>query len=280
MRAWVRTAALLSIICSVGIDAEAQAPKPKPAEPKAAPIDVKPAIPKIKSGDESQIRAGLDEVRTAGTQGAPAAPAIAEVLSKGLSLDLTMAAIETLGDTESEQGSAAIVPYTTHRNVKVRRAAVKSLTRTKGNVAAAAFKKALSDNDAVVRGTAASGLGAIKAKDAVPDLFLALNHRVNEAAASIGQMCNAEDCDKLTGKIGSVPFDVITGGLDQVLFRQPKDVSDDTKVKIIGKLHELGTPEVNKYLSDVQKRWPADWKGRVKQAIDGAVTATGGGGKQ
>ena len=95
----------------------------------------------LAAGTTAQIRAGLDEVRTAGTQGAPAAPANAEVLSKGLSLDLTMAAIETLGDTESEQGSAAIVPYTTHRNVKVRRAAVKSLTRTKGNVAAAAFKK-------------------------------------------------------------------------------------------------------------------------------------------
>ena len=255
-------------------DAAAQKPK---VEPKAAPIDVKPAIPKIKSGDATQIKAGLDDVRLAGQQGAPAAPAIAEVLAKGLSLDLTISAIETLGDTESEQGSAAIAAYTTHRNVKVRRAAIKSLTRTKGAPAAAAFKKALGDGDAVVRGTAASGLGAIKSKDAVPDLFMALDHRINEAAASIGQLCNADECDKLAGKLGSVSFEIITGGLDQVLFRQPKDVSDDTKVKIVGKLRELGTIESNKFLKDVQKRWPEAWKGRVKQAIDQAVLATAGG---
>ena len=277
MRASVRVLWLSTVFtASVAAAPPVAAQKPKDP-PKPVAIDVKPAIPKIKSGEEAQIKAGLDEVRIAGTQGAPAAPAIAEVLGKGLSLDLTISAIETLGDTESEQGSAAIAAYTTHRNSKVRRAAIKSLTRTKGTPAIAAFKKALSDNDPVVRGTAASGLGAIKAKDSVADLFLALNHRVNEAAASIGQLCNAEECDKLAGKLGSVPFDVVTGGLDQALFRQPKDVSDDTKVKIIGKLHELGTAEANKFLKDVQKRWPEAWKGRVKQSLDQAVQATTGG---
>ncbi|NVL83615.1 HEAT repeat domain-containing protein, partial [Escherichia coli] len=108
--------------------------------------------------------------------------------------------------------------YTTHRNSKVRRAAVKSLTRTKGAVAGPALKRALSDGDAVVRGTAASGLGALKAKDAVPELFIALDHRVNEAAASIGQLCTMEQCEQLAAKLGKVPFDVVTGGLDQVLF--------------------------------------------------------------
>ncbi|MBF5066546.1 HEAT repeat domain-containing protein, partial [Salmonella enterica subsp. enterica serovar Istanbul] len=81
----------------------------------------------------------------AGPGGAAAAPVVAEILTRGLSLQLTQSAIETLGDLESEAGSAALVQYTTHRNSKVRRAAVKSLTRTKGAVAGPALKRAPSD---------------------------------------------------------------------------------------------------------------------------------------
>ncbi len=213
----------------------------------------------------------------AGPGGAGAAPAIADALTLGLSLGLTQAAIETLGDLESDTGSAALAPYTTHRNAKIRRAAVKSLTRTKGAAAAPALKHALSDSDAVVRGTAASGLGSLKSKDAVPELFVALDHRVNEAAASIGQLCNAEQCELLAAKLGKVPFDVITSGLDQVLFRPTAEVSDDAKLKIVGRIREQGTIEGNKFLRDVQKRWPAGSSPRVRQAIDQAVLATAGG---
>ena len=249
--------------------------KPVPAAP--APIDVKPIVTKLKSGDENQMKEALDEVRMAGPGGAAAAPVIAEALAHGLSLALTQAAIETLGDLESEAGTSALLQYTTHRNAKVRRAAVKSLTRTKGAAAAPALKHALSDGDAVVRGTAASGLGSLKARDTVADLFVALNHRVNEAAASIGQLCNVEQCEQLAGKLGQFPFDVVTGGLDEVLFRSTAEISDDAKIKIIGRIREQGTIEGNKFLRVVQKRWPAGTSPRVRQAIDQAVLATAGG---
>lgn len=266
-------------------DARAQAAATKAADKKdkkggaaaPAPVDVKPIVAKLKTGDEAQIKDALDEARLAGPSGAAAAPAVAEVLTRGLSLPLTQSAIETLGDLEADTGSAALAQYTSHRNAKVRRAAVKALTRTKGAAAGTALKRALSDGDAVVRGTAASGLGALKAKDAVPELFVALDHRVNEAAVSIGQLCNPEQCEQLAAKLGKLPFDVVTGGLDQVLFRPPTDVSDDAKVKIIGRIREQGTIEGNKFLKDVQKRWPAGWSPRVRQAIDQAVMATAGG---
>ncbi len=293
---WVRTSrsstlaigALALTLALLSSRAFAQKPADKPAEKKdrktasagaAAPpaIDVKPIVAKLKSGDEGQIKDALDEARLAGPGGAAAAPVVAEILTRGMSLPLTQSAIETLGDLESETGSAALAQYTVHRNAKVRRAAVKSLTRTKGAAAATAMKHALSDGDAVVRGTAASGLGALKAKDAVPELFVALDHRVNEAAVSIGQLCNAEQCEQLAAKLGKVPFDVVTGGLEQVLFRPAADVSDDAKVKIVGRVREQGTLEGNKFLKDVQKRWPAGSSPRVRQAIDQAVMATAGG---
>jgi hypothetical protein len=265
-------------------DASGQKPADKDKKDKkpvaaaaAPPIDVKPIVAKLKSGDEGQIKDALDEARLAGPPGAAAAPVVAEILTRGLSLPLTQSAIETLGDLESETGSAALSQYAVHRNAKVRRAAVKSLTRTKGAAAGTALKRALSDGDPVVRGTAASGLGALKAKEAVPELFVALDHRVNEAAVSIGRLCNPEQCEQLAGKLGKVPFDVITGGLDQVLFRPTAEVSDDAKVKVIGRIREQGTIEGNKFLRDVQKRWPAGSSPRVRQAIDQAVMATAGG---
>jgi HEAT repeat protein len=277
VRLLVVTVALL-----VPLHAGAQKPAPKKDPKKEAPppaVDVKPAIAKIRSGEEAQVRAGLDDVRLAGASGAPAAPAIAEALTRGLSFALTQAAIDTLGDIEAEAGTGALVQYATHRNPKIRRAALKTLTRTKGAAAAAAFKRGLADPDAVVRATAASGLGAIKAKDAVPELFLALDHRVNEAAASIGQLCGPEQCADLVSRTGKLPFDVATSGLEPILFRPPTDVSDDTKVKVIGRIRELGTGEANKFLKDVQKRWPAAWSGRVRQSLDQAVLATSGGSK-
>ena len=116
----------------------------------------------------------------------------------------------------------------------------------------------------------------MKAKEAVGDLFLALDHKVEEAAASIGQLCEPTDCERLAGKLGNVPFDVMTGGLDQVLLRGTKDVDDDTKIKIVGRVRELGTAEANQFLKDVQIKWPAKSSPRVKQAIDQAVIATSG----
>jgi hypothetical protein len=68
----------------------------------------------------------------------------------------------------------------------------------------------------------------------------------------------------------------MTGGLDQILFRPTAEVDDDAKVKLVGRVRELGTAEGNKFLRDVQARWPKGGSARVKQAIDAGVQATAG----
>jgi HEAT repeat protein len=241
--------------------------------PRSAPLP-RDTIKRLKGSDPVQLKAALDDVRMAAKDGAPAVPAIAEVLRTGLSPALTQAAIETLSDTENEGASEVLSWYAHHRNVVLRRAAVQALARTRGAAAIKALRASLSDPDAAVRGTAATALGGMSAKDAVDDLFVALDHKVAEAAASIGELCAAQECDRLAGKLGSVPFDVVTSGLDQVLFRGGKDVTDDLKVKIVGRVRELGTGEANRFLREVQGKWPAAGSQRVKQAIDQAVLAT------
>jgi hypothetical protein len=257
--------------------ASAQGKGKGPAAPAAPAATLSPTTAKdLRSGDDAKVRAALDDARMAGKAGASVAPIVADILSKGLSLSLTEAALDTLGDLEVESTSPVIASYLQHRNVKIRQAAVKALLHTKGAVAVRGLRRALGDQDAMVRGVAATGLGSLKAKDAVPDLFLALEHRVNEAAAAIGMLCNATECDQLSGKLGRLPFDVMSGGIDQILFRPTAEVNDDTKIKMIGKLRELGTPETNKFLRDVAKRFPKDASARVKQSLDQALAATGG----
>jgi len=250
---------------------------PKPPAPKPVKVDVAPSVQKLKSGNEADVRAALDDLRLAGTAAASAAPAIADLLSTGLSEPLTLMALDTVGDLEAADASAAVAIYTSHRIVTLRRAAVRALTRTKGPAAAPALRRALGDPDAQVRGTAAAGLGAVRARDAVPDLFTALDHKVNEAAASIGQLCNADQCDQLAASLGRLPFDVVTSGLDQILFRPAADASDDTKIKVLGRLRELGTAEAHRFLEDVQKRLPKETSARMRQAVEQAVKATAGG---
>lgn len=245
----------------------------KVAEPKLSLSGA--TAEKLKSSDEAQIKGALDDVRMAGKPAASSAPLIGDLLDKGLPLALTIPALETLGDLEVEATSASIAPYVLHRNLKVRQTAAKALVRTKGSVAVKTLRHALSDSDAMVRGVAASGLGTLKAHDAVPDLFIALDHRVAEAAAAIGQLCNPQECDSFSGRLGRQPFDVMTGGFDQILFRP--DVNDDGKVKVVGRVRELGTQEASKFLRDVQSRWPKTGSPRVKQSLDQGVQATGGG---
>jgi HEAT repeat protein len=248
-------------------------PPPKAAKPSGTPLP-KDAVKRLKSGDDAQVKAALDDVRMSAKDGAAAVPAVVDLLKQGLPPPLTLAAIETLGDTENDGASEVLSWYTHHRDPALRRAAVSAVAKTHGATAAKTLRASLSDPDPGVRGLSATALGTLKAKDAVPDLFVALDHKVSEAAASIGQLCADAQCDKLAGKLGSVPFDVVTSGLDEVLFRPAADVNDDQKVKIVGRIRELGTAEANRFLKEVQGKWPPGWSQRVKQAVDQAVLAT------
>jgi HEAT repeat protein len=229
---------------------------------------------RLKSNDAGQIKTALDDTRTAGKAGQAVAPLIVELLKRGLDADLTKAAILALGDTEAEAGGEILAAYARHRSLAIREAAVQALGKTRGPVAVKTLRAALSDDQAAVRRDAALGLGALHAREAVGDLFVALEHRVIEAAASIGQLCSAGECERLAAKIGVLPLDVVTTGLDPILFRPPSEVGDDTKVRVVSRLRELGTQEANKFLRDVQKRWKKGDSERVRRSIDDAVIAT------
>jgi HEAT repeat protein len=249
--------------------------QPKKAAPKG--IDAAKIGKELESGDEARALAALEQVAAAGEGGKPAAPHIDKLLVRGASTSIAVKALEVCGGLKQQKSSTAIAPYVKHRNGDVRRGATKALVKTRGPAAIKALRGGLRSSDAQVRGISATGLGAMGAKEALPDLFNALDHRVAEAAASIGQLCTPTDCEKFASRLGKLQLDVMTSGFDQILFRPPAEMPDDQKIKIIGKLRELGTKDVGAYLADVSERWPENWSKKVKQAIDSAVKASGGG---
>jgi hypothetical protein len=234
-------------------------------------------LAKLRSGDAAEMRAGLDDARLEGPKAAVAAQVIAGLLGAGLSYPLAEAALDTLGDIDGPDGPEAIAPYTRHRDLKVRRAAVRALARTTApawqSLAATTLRASLSDPDSDVRALAATGLGTLKVTDAVGDLFLALDHHVWEAAVSIGQLCQVAQCGIFVDRLGKLPFHVMVTGLDPILFRPSSEMSDDEKIGIIHRVRDLGTRDVNNFLRHVQGRWPAASR-KVRKELDDAVTAT------
>jgi hypothetical protein len=253
-------------------------PQGKPAEKSKAPRADLEALKKRLEGSEAEAIQALQSI--AESESTEAGPLVIALLGRGGSEKVIQEALTTSGKLKLDTLSAPVAPYVLHRSEEIRRQACRTLLKTKGPAATAALKQALRSPDAVVRGTAASGLGALGARDALGDLFLAFDHGVTEAGAAIGQLCKPEECEKFAERTGRVPFDVMTSGFDQILFRPSSEIPDESKLLLIGRMREIGTAEVGKYLADVGERWPKDWSKKIKQVIDSAAKASGGGEKK
>jgi hypothetical protein len=267
----LRTISLFFALClaattllAPGADAQPKQAAPKPNLTKLAK--------ELESGDEARVLAALEQ---AGDAGKPAAPLIDKLLQRGSNAKIAVRAIEVAGLLEQPASSGVLAPYVQHRASDVRHAAARALIKTRGAKAIAALRKALRSSDPLVRGIAANGLGSMGAKEAIPDLLTALDHNVVGASEAIGQLCAVKQCETLTARLGKLPLDVLTSGLDQILFRPSAEIPDAHKLAIVGRLRELGTKDAGKYLSDVAGRWPENWSKQVKQALDSAVKASG-----
>jgi HEAT repeat protein len=245
----------------------AAAPAEKPAA--HAGLNLNNLKKALESGDEAQALAALDEIEQAGERNA--APLIDALLTRGASSKLLLRAIAVAGSLGKESSSTALAPYVKHRAPEVRHAAAQSLVHTKGKIAVQALRVALRGSDAALRGTAADGLGALGAKDAVPDLFVVLPKEVPEAAGAIGTLCSGDDCRRFLGFLGKLPFDVMQSGFLPLLLRTSSDVPDDLKLQLIENLRRMATPKAGEVLSTALAGYPASGSPKVKAALDAAI---------
>jgi len=223
----------------------------------------------LESGDEARALAALDEIEQAADR--RAAPLVEALLSRGASSKLLLRAIFVAGALGAQSSSGAIAPYVKHRAPDVRRAAAQSLARTKGSVAISALRDALRGNDAALRGTAADGLGALGAKEAVPDLFVVLPKEVPEAAGAIGVLCSADQCQRFVGLLGKLPFEVMESGFLPLLLRTDADAPDAAKLRLIEQLRRMATQKSSALLSTALASYPAGGNQKIRTAIDAAL---------
>ena len=246
----------------------AGAPK---AAAKGGKIDAKEANDALKSSDSARIESALVNIRAAGKDGGGRAftAAIVGRLKIGLPKELVRKALDALAELEDPTSTEAGEMYLEHRDGEVRLSAVRVLGAAKTPAAVKGLRLALGDGDPRVRGLAATLLGATKAADAVPDLVAALDKGINEAAVSIGQLCDSKSCDALLDRLKNKPFDVISTGLQQELLR--KDVSDDVKKKVITAVRELASQKAREFLVEVKGAWPKDGSKAILDALDKAI---------
>jgi HEAT repeat protein len=257
-------------LCLMGSARALAAPAPRAEKPPAhAGVNLDSTKKALESGDETRTLAALDEIELSADS--KAAPLVDGLLARGANSKILLRALGVLGSLGQEPSSVAIAPYVKHRAPEVRRAAAQSLTRTKGPVAVQALRLALHGSDSALRGVAADGLGALGAKDAVPDLFVVLPKETPEAAAAIGTLCSGDECKKFVALLGKLPFDVMQSGFLPILLRTGPEVSDTLKIQLIDQLRRLATAKANELLSSALASFPANGNPKVKAAIDAAL---------
>lgn len=246
------------------------------SEQQAESLDVTATKKHLQSGQESRVLGALDELKQAPTLGKPLAPDVEALLAKGTTLKITLNAIGVLGALGEERSSRVIAPYVRHRAGPVRQAAAHALLRTQGPDAIEALRGALRSSDPEVRDIAARGLGDLKAKDVLPDLFQSLDHRVFAAAVSIGKLCDPAACMKFMDQLKKLQLEVITSGTDHLLFRPASEVDDKTKLAVVERIAELRTMPATDYLVSVYKRWPKDGSKPLKKELGEIIEDNGG----
>ncbi|EYF04048.1 Hypothetical protein CAP_4922 [Chondromyces apiculatus DSM 436] len=277
--ALVLSAASLTPIsgASAAMAPSAGKPKARPAQPAKRPpplpaAEVAALQQRIQGRDAEDIQAALATVRSAGPTAAALAPAIEQLLRRGATLPLLRAAMKTLGALAQTSSSAALAPYVRHRVEELRHEAARAIVTTGGPDAVAALREALHAGDATLRGLAATGLGAMNARDALPDLFEALDRGVPQAASAIGLVCDPAACQKLLGKLGTISFDVMASGLEALLLRSPP-LPEAVQLEVVQRVRNLATPDARRLLLDVGSHFPADGQARVRAAVEAATAA-------
>jgi len=267
--------AALGLAPIIGVPALAA---PKQAEKPAAKskLDVASLQKSLESGDEAQTLSALDTIQKSGD---PAGATLVEqLLGRGASVAVLSRAIDTLGILAQPSSGAALAPYAQHRTPELRRAALRALIATKSPIAGDVLRKALRGNDASQRAIAARGLGELGIRAAVADLFTVLPKDVPEAAQSLGRLCVAAECERLTDLLGKLRFEVMESGMVPILLRPQADVPDELKLKLIERLRRLATKPANQLLQTALAQFPADGSPKVETGLERALkgySATG-----
>jgi HEAT repeat protein len=228
---------------------------------------------RLASSDDAVRKLALEELRAAGPAASSKAPLLFELLGKGLSPDMAVAALDAASDIGVSPTDEAVAQYRHHTKATVREAACRALGQLGGPGAEDALLERLRDSEGAVRAQAARGLATRGTKRALSDLFLALEHGVGESSEAIGRLCDRASCDRFAAFLGKLPLPTLAAGLRPLLLRDGADPPEAFRITLITRLRELGTQEAAKFLQDTAKGMPRSLAPAVQSALKAAASA-------
>jgi hypothetical protein len=233
---WVMALAIAFVFC--------------PSSTIHAQVTLAQAVAMLGSNRRDDVEAGIQSLGILGS--AQASEALTQRIRAGLPADLLDLAINTLTAVGQRNAGPILFELSAHRRPDVRLKAVDAIAALNPPGAESVLIAALSDSDVRVRGRAATALGEIGARSALPVLFHALDRGVNEASGAIGEMIPADQVGRLMGYLNQLPLSAIGPSLVQILER--KDISEPVKLDVVARIQEIGTSEAKAYLMDFLAR--------------------------
>ncbi|MBX3248200.1 MAG: hypothetical protein KF901_13560 [Myxococcales bacterium] len=254
--------ALATALLVLGLASAAEAQRR--AAPGGANARFAEAEEMLAAADADAIRMGLEILAEVG--GARAVTPIAARIQRGLPPDVLASAIDTLSMLARPEAGPVLFELLSHRRAEVRAQAAQAIVAVRARGGDRALTAALSDANVEVRRAAAIGLGQLGARDAAPQLFVALERGLLEAAPALGQVVTPDDVDRVLTFLGRVPFDALFPAFDELFAR--RDIPERVKLAIIARLEGLATPEVKTYLTELADALP---DGAIRRAATAAA---------
>lgn len=230
------------------------------------------AIAQLSSSRREDVQAGLETLGLSATE--TAVTAIAQRIRQGLDAELLDLALTTLRVQNSPAAGPVLIELARHRRAEIRARALDAIAASRPAGAREALVRGLADLDPTVRAAAATGLGEIEARDAVPELIRALERGLPEAAAPIGKLGNVEQARTLVTLLGRVPFAALAQGVASLLTRA--DLPQRFRLDVVARLHELGTGEIRTFLDETLPSVPGGANDPVRRAIETAIVRISG----
>jgi HEAT repeat protein len=224
-------------------------------------------VASLQSTNTDEVRTAIDLLTV--LDGPEVVAPIAELLRSGQPDVVTDRAIEALGQIAEPGGIDVLVEMTRHRREGARRRAYQALAQIRDPRVPRLVEQGLRDSDRNVRGTAALALGELGARDSVDLLFHAFERGVIEAAVAIGKLGDARAARRFSELLGRHPLSVMLSGFEQFVRR--RDLADDVKLEIVGKLGEVSGPMVKQFLREYLSTFAERDRSALKRAVEETI---------
>ena len=196
-------------------------------------------------------------------------PPLAVLLRSGQPDLVTDRALESLRGLAHSSSIEVLTEFTRHRRAGARRRAYQAIAAIDDDRVPALLEQGLRDSDRSVRSETALALGSVGATNSLETLFRAFERGVIEAAISIGKLGDENAIERFSEHLGRRPLAIMLSGYQEFLGRG--DISNDAKATIVGRLGEVSTPMVRRFLVDYLASFSPRDRSELKTAVEETI---------